>query len=102
MLFCTYCDNILLKVIINNELRKRCINCKTVENEVTDVDSLIYETDFRGTNVISDTVLKNISEDSISQTVLDKCMNCSKIYKKQYLSNDYRNTINICKCVFSK
>lgn len=102
MMFCRYCHNILLKVIINNELKKKCINCQTTENIVSSEDALIYETDLRGTNIISDTILKNISEDPISQTVMEKCSNCSKIYKKQFLSNDYKNTINICCCVFNK
>jgi hypothetical protein len=98
--FCKYCKCLCVKKIINNKLQLECGNCKTLDNQLDEDDMLLYDFNYKNDIMISNKLLKNIANDQISLTINKECFHCKKPFIKQYLSENYEKTINICQCLF--
>lgn len=98
--FCKYCKCLCIKKIINNKLELECGNCKTLDNKLEDNDFLLYDYNYKNDLNISNKVLKNVANEQISLTLNKECVHCKKPFIKQYISENFEKTINICQCLF--
>ncbi|MGL5936551.1 MAG: hypothetical protein ACRCZI_13135 [Cetobacterium sp.] len=100
--FCTSCDNLLEKIIINNYLLFVCENCQR-RYQASPEDTLFKER-VKGIDVILPKALEKAVDDPATIKAYVKCIKntCAGKIVKQVRMNDYSSMLNICtECRFT-